>query len=335
MDENPRHSCSTNTFNAASYLEQLSLSSQPFSAELHDRVGAEGVPDAVLTERAQPQRQAALQLEGRNQDRLVTWVDAERPNARERVTRRSESESSGVWIDGVAVRFTLRGTTKQNPDRSRDPGRWLFGGKSRVHTAALWSDTVHWPLHEISGRSAPKRSSAASHSEATSQETHEIHQTGCRKQDFFFFFAYKECSQYQTVNKRKCVKMSFFTGENASNGFECVHYIDHWIPVLLHSGNDVPHLYTSQHACGWHTEVQIGNHLRCRRLVHLRRPTARKIVWQQVVWKKITLQVATRTVMNMDLTTWQSIWGKKNSGTQCLSATSTKPINHKFVLPLM
>lgn len=33
--------------------------------------------------------------------------------------------------------FTLRGTTKQNPDHSMDPGRWLFGEKSRVHTAAL------------------------------------------------------------------------------------------------------------------------------------------------------------------------------------------------------
>lgn len=55
-----------------SYLEQLSLSSQPFSAQLHDGVGAEGVPDAVLTERAEPQREAALQLEGRNQDGLVT-----------------------------------------------------------------------------------------------------------------------------------------------------------------------------------------------------------------------------------------------------------------------
>lgn len=39
--------------------------------------------------------------------------------------------------------FTLRGTTKRNPNRSRDPGRWLFGEMSRVHTAVLWSDTVH------------------------------------------------------------------------------------------------------------------------------------------------------------------------------------------------
>lgn len=61
-----------NLYHAPSYLEQLSLSSQPFSAELHDRVGTEGVPDAVLTECAQPQWQAALQLEGRNQDGLVT-----------------------------------------------------------------------------------------------------------------------------------------------------------------------------------------------------------------------------------------------------------------------
>lgn len=168
-DEFRSHSCPTSTYHAPYYLEQLSLSSQPFSAELHDRVGAESVPDAVLTERAQPQRQAALQLEGRDQDRLVTWVNAARRNARA-CKQGEERKERRRWrlIDDVAVTlFTLRGTTEQNPDRSRDPGRWLFGEKSRVHTAALWSDTAHWPLREISGTNAPKRSSVAGNSEGT------------------------------------------------------------------------------------------------------------------------------------------------------------------------
>lgn len=38
-------------------LQHLCLGAQAFSAELHDRVGAEGVSDLVLTEGAQPQWQ--------------------------------------------------------------------------------------------------------------------------------------------------------------------------------------------------------------------------------------------------------------------------------------
>lgn len=38
-------------------LQYLCLCAQAFSAELHDRVGAEGVSDLILTECAQPQRQ--------------------------------------------------------------------------------------------------------------------------------------------------------------------------------------------------------------------------------------------------------------------------------------
>lgn len=53
-------------------LQHLCLGSQTFGAELHHRVGAEGVSDLVLTERAQPQRQRALQLQRRNKDGLVT-----------------------------------------------------------------------------------------------------------------------------------------------------------------------------------------------------------------------------------------------------------------------
>lgn len=54
------------------HLQQLRLRAQTFGAELHHRVGAEGVSDAILTERAEPQRQAALQLEGRDEDGLMT-----------------------------------------------------------------------------------------------------------------------------------------------------------------------------------------------------------------------------------------------------------------------
>ncbi len=53
-------------------LQHLCLGAQAFGAELHDGVGAEGVSDLVLTERAQPQRQRALQLQGRDKDGLVT-----------------------------------------------------------------------------------------------------------------------------------------------------------------------------------------------------------------------------------------------------------------------
>ena len=41
-------------------LQHLCLRAEAFGAQLHDRVGAEGVSDLVLTERAQPQRQWAL-----------------------------------------------------------------------------------------------------------------------------------------------------------------------------------------------------------------------------------------------------------------------------------
>lgn len=53
-------------------LQHLCLGAQTFGAELHNRVGAEGVSDLVLTEHAQPQRQRALQLQRRDKDGLVT-----------------------------------------------------------------------------------------------------------------------------------------------------------------------------------------------------------------------------------------------------------------------
>ena len=45
-----------------SYLEGLGLEAQALGAELHDRVGAEGVPDLVLADRQQPQSRVHLQL---------------------------------------------------------------------------------------------------------------------------------------------------------------------------------------------------------------------------------------------------------------------------------
>lgn len=60
---------------AESDLQNLRLSAEAFGAELHDRVRAEGVSDLVLTERAQPQGQWALQLQGWDKDGLMTWVN--------------------------------------------------------------------------------------------------------------------------------------------------------------------------------------------------------------------------------------------------------------------
>lgn len=65
------------------YFQQLCLSAQAFGAELHHRVRTKGVSDAILAERAKPQRQAALQLKGRNEDGLMTWVNTERKHPKE------------------------------------------------------------------------------------------------------------------------------------------------------------------------------------------------------------------------------------------------------------
>lgn len=59
-------------FGCDSDLQHLRLGAQAFGAELHDRVGAECVSDFVLTERAQPHRQRAFQLQRRDKDGLVT-----------------------------------------------------------------------------------------------------------------------------------------------------------------------------------------------------------------------------------------------------------------------
>lgn len=46
----------------------------------------------------------------------------------------------------------------------------------------------------------------------------------------------------------------------------------------MNSDARLSHLYPGEHACSGHTEVQISNHLRCGRLINLRRPTARKVI---------------------------------------------------------
>lgn len=39
-----------------------------------------------------------------------------------------------------------------------------------------------------------------------------------------------------------------------------------------------PYLYSSQHACSGDTKVQIRQHLRCRRLINVRRSFSREII---------------------------------------------------------
>ena len=53
------------------YLQALCLSPEALGAELHDGVGAEGVPDAELTDGQEPQGGVHLQLRGGDQDGLV------------------------------------------------------------------------------------------------------------------------------------------------------------------------------------------------------------------------------------------------------------------------
>lgn len=54
------------------YLQRVGLQTQTFGAELHDAVGAERVPDFVLTDGRQPERRVDLQLRRRDENGLVT-----------------------------------------------------------------------------------------------------------------------------------------------------------------------------------------------------------------------------------------------------------------------
>lgn len=62
----------------APHLQHLHLVPQAFSAEFHHRVGAEGVPYLVLVDGGQPEEEVVLQLQRRDQDGLVTGIDAAR-----------------------------------------------------------------------------------------------------------------------------------------------------------------------------------------------------------------------------------------------------------------
>lgn len=131
-------------------LQHFRLRAQAFGAQLHDRVGAEGVSDLVLTERAQPQRQWTLQLQRRNKDGLVTWVNTAAQ------TGSVQWHWHRLWFYRKTrsdfVKVTWRGTTGRSPCHSMGPDRWLFGVRSRAHTAALWSGTGYWWLRETSVR---------------------------------------------------------------------------------------------------------------------------------------------------------------------------------------
>lgn len=43
----------------------------------------------------------------------------------------------------------------------------------------------------------------------------------------------------------------------------------------------VIYLDSGQHACGGHTEVQVGQHLSCRGLINLWRPLSGEIIWEK------------------------------------------------------
>lgn len=57
--------------------QRLRLRTQALGAHLHDWVRAEGDSHFILTDCSEPERRIALQLQRRDQDRLVAWVDAE------------------------------------------------------------------------------------------------------------------------------------------------------------------------------------------------------------------------------------------------------------------
>lgn len=58
------------------HLQWLCLRTESLSTELHDRIGTKSVSDFVLTHGKKPQGGIGLQFWGRNQDRLVSWINA-------------------------------------------------------------------------------------------------------------------------------------------------------------------------------------------------------------------------------------------------------------------
>ncbi len=101
------------------------------------------------------------------------------------------------------VYCTLRGTTRQSPDHSKDPGRWLFGEKSTVHTAALWSDRVRWQLHERSAtkKRTPFKLKGKSYPDADA----------CDFENFYFTFLVYNQSHSKTHCNTACDRIAIYS----------------------------------------------------------------------------------------------------------------------------
>ena len=132
---------------------------QALGAHLHDWIRAEGDAHFVLADCCEPQGCVALQLQRRNQDRLVTRVHTESRNVQtKRKTWRKKKTLgenrrkfvSRFFLLVILVRFTCTGTRERSRGRSRDPDRWRSAGRGRAHTAVWWSDTRHWWQRETS-----------------------------------------------------------------------------------------------------------------------------------------------------------------------------------------
>lgn len=130
-------------------LERLGLQAQPFGAQLHDAVGAEGVSHPQLADGQQPQRRVGLQLHRGDQDGLVARVHAAGSEETtqppvlptQRSTQTPESLSGrrrlhlrrAIVVQGWGCETrTCRDTRGRSPGRSRGPGRW----------PPLWTDTA-------------------------------------------------------------------------------------------------------------------------------------------------------------------------------------------------
>lgn len=58
------------------HLQWLCLRTKSLSTKLHDRIGTKSVSHFVLTHSKKPQSRIGLQFWGRNQNRLVSWINA-------------------------------------------------------------------------------------------------------------------------------------------------------------------------------------------------------------------------------------------------------------------
>lgn len=58
------------------HLQRFCLWTESLSTKLHDRIGTKSVSHFVLTHSEKPQSRIGLQFWGRNQNRLVSWINA-------------------------------------------------------------------------------------------------------------------------------------------------------------------------------------------------------------------------------------------------------------------